>query len=487
VTNIIQYIENQGPMLSGELEELLIKTESISKENARKRIQRLKSPIHKLKGFFSASQSLLYHSDTYNSEIFFTSIKVAFEKAGKRYSAIVTALIYHGGIIAKRDLANYSFSPIKHTKGHVTFESIIKNLQKLNILVDYDDNHYQLNSKISSLDSDLRYYKAIEFSKNLLLQQFNSWARNVGIVSFAKGDYNTEVSNFQFAYTAPTYINGLVQYKDNKPKPGFLVADILLGKDVIYIKEVEFLIQKIKIIRAINPSLRLFPVFITEGVEVNAFNSLKKLGVMVASIKEIFGENYYELLNSLINTIVNAGSVLKTNPEKYIELMLQLTKLVDGKTNNLRGDLFELAVGYYYGQTCKYLEVGKKVRIDGEFRPREIDVFAIYSEELKLIECKGYNYAIDDEYILSYLNEKIPALKRWLDKSTFTQRKYTFEIWSTGGFTENATNLLEKAKMNTKKYSVNFLNKKSILDRANELSTNKFVTILKDYYFKEIV
>lgn len=52
---------------------------------------------------------------------------------------------------------------------------------------------------------------------------------------------------------------------------------------------------------------------------------------MVASVKELFGEGYVELLKNLINTITNAGVILRKEPDKYIDLMQKLTKLVDGK------------------------------------------------------------------------------------------------------------------------------------------------------------
>lgn len=97
-----------------------------------------------------------------------------------------------------------------------------------------------------------------------------------------------------------------------------------------------------------------------------------------------------------------------------------------------------------------------------------------------------YNYAIDDTYVLKYLNDKIPILKKWLDKSTFTQSDYVFEIWSTGGYTAEATALLEKAKTTTKKYKVDYLDKAAILERARKLKTTKFIDILKEYYFKDI-
>ncbi|MBS0029311.1 hypothetical protein, partial [Chitinophaga hostae] len=443
--SIASYLEEHGPTLSSDLIIHIVSSSKVSESAARKKIERLTSPVHKLNGYFADRQSLLYHQSDFNNENYFEGLARAFEKAGKRYSAIITAMNYHHGIIAKKDLANYSFSPITDKKGHLTFHSLIENLMKLGVIYEYDNDHYQLNSSLFQKEEiNYRYYKAIEFTKNLLLNNFNAWSRNLGLVSYAKGEYNNQVSGFQFSYTAPSYISGLVQSKDGILKPGFLTADVLIGNNT-GINETSFFIKKIDIIKASSPGIRLFPVLIMDGVEVNALNKLKQNGVFIANIREIFGAEYNELLKSLINTITNAGTILKKEPEKYIDLMVQLSKLVDGKTNNLRGDLFELAVGYYYGQMCQFLEIGKKLRIEGEPRPREIDVFAVYHNEIKLVECKGYNYAVDDTFVAKYLSDKIPTAKKWLDNGTYREHAYTFEIWSTGGFTPEAILLLEKA------------------------------------------
>lgn len=486
MTLIDKYIEDQGAILSGKLAEYIVKTDKIGESAARKRIERLKSPIHKLSGLFADKQSLIYHSDNYNSEIYFQKLKEAFEIAAKRCFSIVTAINYHHGVIAKNDLANYSFSPINNIKGHLKYSTLIEKLTKIGVLIEYDSSHFELNRYISDyVEPNFRHYKAIQFTKDLLINQFGNWSRNIGLNSYKKGQQNSEVAGFQFAFTAPSYISGLVQYKSSVPKPGFVVVDVLIGNKT-KLKEIEFFLQKINAIKASNPTLKLFPVLIVDGVDVTALNKLKQTGILIASIKELFGESYNELLKNLINTITNAGTILKKDPENYINLMMQLTKLVEGKTNNLRGDLFELAVGYYYGQHCKFLEIGKKVRPENDIKTREVDVLAIYENEVRVVECKGYNYPIDDTYVLSYLNDKIPALRKWAEKA-HTQKVQIFEIWSTGGFTPLATNLLEKARVNTKKFRVDYLNKDDILERAAQLHTSKFMDILKDYYFKEIV
>ncbi len=473
-------------MLSGQLAEHLVSTQNLTETTARKRIERLQSPIHKLKGLFADNQSFIYHSDNYNNQEYFECLELAFEKSAKRCYAVIVAINYSHGIISKIDLPNFTFSPKTKIKGHLLYSTLIDKLKQTKVLLDYDEEHYTLNNfLLKDIEPNFRHYKSIQFVKDLVINQFANWSKNIGLCSFKTGETNKEVGGFQFAFASPSYINGLVQYKDNSPKPGFVVADILIGNSTTG-KQIDFFLQKINAIRASNPSTKLFPVLILDRVEVTALNKLKKAGVLIATIREIFGESYNELLKNLINTITNAGVILKKDPESYLALMAQLTKLINGKTNNLRGDLFELAVGYYYGKQCQSLDIGKKVRIYDDIKVREIDVLANYENEIRVVECKGYNYPIDKEYVEKYLSDKIPAVRKWLERF-YPNKKQVFEIWSTGGFDTEATELLAKAKNNTKKYGIDFLDKTQILERASQLQSTKFTEILKDYYLKEIV
>lgn len=485
MTNLIKYIQTQGGILSGKLAEQIASSEGISDVAARKRVERIEPPIHKLTGLFSDNQSFLYHSDNYNSSKYFEKLRSAFQSSAKRCYSLIVAINYHHGLILKSELANYSFSPIANIKGHQKFSTLIEKLVKISVLIEYDQDHYTLPGPLSTdYEINFRHFKAVQFSKSLLLNQFREWSRNIGLVSYQAGKFNHDVGGFQFAFAAPSYINGLVQYKESKPMPGFVVVDILIGNSTSG-DEIEFFLQKISAIRASNKTIRLFPVLLVDGVESSAFSKLKKLGVLVASVREIFGENYNDLLKSLINTITNAGAILKRDPEVYINLMDQMTKLVQGKTNNLRGDLFELAVGYYYGKLCQSLDVGKKVLTD-DGKHREIDVLAVFEGEVRIVECKGHNYAVGMDIIDKYISEKIPSIRKWL-LQTFPGRALVFEIWSTGGFTPEAEQALKKSKDETRKYNVDYLAKEDILARARKLQTSKFTDILREYYFKELV
>src|SRR5690606_1778465 len=117
------------------------------------------------------------------------------------------------------------------------------------------------------------------------------------------------------------------------------------------------------------------------------------------------------------------------NPEAYLDLITKLNKLVDGKTNNLRGDLFELAVGYYHGRMGNNIEIGKAINYDGTLR--EVDVFSYMPNKITISECKGYNQMTDIATVDKWLGQTIPLLRNWiLEQPFFNNYKLVFEFWS---------------------------------------------------------
>ena len=66
-----------------------------------------------------------------------------------------------------------------------------------------------------------------------------------------------------------------------------------------------FFIKKLAAIKASNPTLKLLPVLLVDGIDTKALNKLKSNGVLIASIKELFGKDYSDLIKNLINTVTN--------------------------------------------------------------------------------------------------------------------------------------------------------------------------------------
>jgi hypothetical protein len=146
--------------------------------------------------------------------------------------------------------------------------------------------------------------------------------------------------------------------------------------------------------------------------------------------------------------------------EKRRSVAWILSKL-EGKAANLRGDVFELAVGYYYSQHAQYIEINKNILEYGSGKKKEIDVFVKFSnKELRIVECKGYKYPLDDVFVSKWLSNNVPIIRKWiLDQDEYINKSITFELWATGSFTDVAREMLEKASKQTKKIQLNILGK----------------------------
>lgn len=476
---IQEYLLSNGPTLSSDLINYFQKA-GLSSEAIRKRLSRISEPIYKIQGFFKDNQTFFYHIDHYNDDRFFESLRIALKSSAKKYYAIIVALEYHNGYIRKEDLASYSFSPVSNLKSHKNFSSVINDLIRLKIIRE-ENEYYRLSGGISSRETNnFNYYKAVELSKEVICNQFYNYTRSIGLISYEKGKFNSEFAKFQFCFTAPSYITGLVKFS-TKIQPAFVIADVLLGNKNDE-GSIDFFLQKVQIIKT-QTTNSFLPFLITDVLTQEAFKKLKEGGIIIGLVNKLFGEEYEELLKSLISVVTNAGTILKTNPEAYLQLLQQLNKLVDGKTNNLRGDLFELAVGYYYSNLCQSLDIGKRINFQGDYK--EVDVYTTFQDKFIICECKAYKTKIDLKIIELWLREKVSFIYKGIREYNY-DKEIVFEFWSTSGFTEEAILFLKDNQQNLKKYKIEFYSDKEILEKARKSKANKIVEIMREYFSIEV-
>ncbi|MCW3789427.1 hypothetical protein [Plebeiibacterium sediminum] len=484
MTFLEKLIKDKGLILSGEILEILTsKEKGISKEAARKRLSRIGESIYRVRGLFADGQILFHDKDIFGTEEYYDGLHRALKKAGKQYYTIIQSLDFHNGYIKSDHLAAYAVNPVEKLKGHLTFETTLRNLLKIG-LVHLEDEHVVVSNSISKNSHSLKRAKGLEVAKNFLLMQFNDWSRKIGLVSYNSSKFHSEFGKYQFNFVAPSYVGSLTKKTSDSIVPAFVIADILIG-NVINENQVNFFINKISALKQQRGLAKFIPFLIVDSIDTKALNNLKSKGAVIGFADELFGENYKELLNSLINLITNAGAILKKKPEAYLDLISKLNKLVDGKTNNLRGDLFELAVGYYQGRICSSIDIGKLINHSGE--RREIDVFGLQPNRVLISECKGYNHPISKEEIEVWLGEKVPVIRKWvLDNATISDKELVFQFWSTGGFTQEALELLEKRIESTKKYTIEYFDLDKMLEISKKINSKKFTEILREYYIKEI-
>lgn len=476
---VVEYLKKNGPTLSSELIKFFSADNEVAQNTIRQRLSRLGKPVGRLKGFFKDNQVFFYLEEQINSEEYARGLVKSLESDAKAHYAIIRAIEYHYGYIKKAHLPQASSSPIHNLKSHKNFNTVIKDLKFLGILVEEED-YFRLNDAYSSKKNNFQLYKGIELAKQTLLLQFYDYSRSIGLVSYERGKFEGEFSKFQFGFVAPSYISGIIKYNNSVINPAFVIVDVLVG-NVVRLEDVNIFLTKIEIIKNTSNS-NFLPYLIVQKINQDAFQKLKSKGIIVGFVNKLFGSEYEELLKSLISVIANAGAILKNNPEAYIELITKLNKLVDGKTNNLKGDIFELAVGYYYSNLSQSIDIGKKLNYLGNLR--EIDVYSNSQERIIICECKAYKRKISLEEVQKWVTLKIPTVYDWV-RSFEYDKEVIFEFWSTAGFDIDAEEFLKDKKSRLKKYQIDFLNEKQIIERAQKSKAHKITDIMREYFLRD--
>ena len=479
MTNLIQFIKDEVVVSSGDAIKYCVETERINEDTARKRIERLPEEIEKIRGVCRDGQSILYARENWHTEGYFEKLVDVLETNAVQYYSIINALRLHYGSMVKEELASYSVSPVIQIKNHKLFETVIEGLIRM-YLVHVVDDQYQITGCDDVVESKARAIRTIQ---KVVIQQFHEWARNIGLFSYNTAKFNSVFSGYQFGLVAPSYIKSLTgrsSKKEGTTIPAFVVADVLLNREINK-EDVEFFVRKIQNISMQKQQSKFIPFLIIGSHDAEVYQVLKSNGIVVGNIDELFGSKYSETIYGIFNLVNNAGAILKNNPDQYLKLLSEIEKLATGKTYNLKGDLFEMAVGYFHGKLCQNLDISKIITIEGV--SKEIDVYAVYQDKVVFAECKGKNSPIDDDYINDWLTKKIPHFRKWaLQCESLCNKKIVFEIWCTGGFTETSIRELSTAKDKTKKYSVEFYDIPKMLEVAKNKKVPHFGNIITEYY-----
>ena len=480
---------NKGSMLSSRLATIYEKEYNTNNVNARQAISRAVSAggnvMKNSELPFQNNQKFIFHKSQYQSSEYWEDLRTAICEHSVAINSIVLAIKNQGGFISKNNLAAYSISPVSNLKGHLSYETIISKMMRSNLIQEFDDSYFQLNrDAFPDLAFNFSNAKAIEFAKKMIVTDYIKLLKNTNVISYYKARLDSEFAHFNWAFTAPSYIQGVARRNKNEPKPipGFIIADVVWSKNAT-LDDISFFTRKIDIISQFRIQ-NFLPMLIVQGLKPEALAHLKDKGVVIALIEEVLGKPYAQLLNDLIKVITNATAILAKNPEKLDEMFKKIASL-EGTYNNIIGDLFELMVAeLYQSVSVRYLEVNKQVegRYTKSGNPKEIDVFLEKDGKNIVIECKAQKSPVDDKFIETWLSKKIVDIRHYLiNNSPFSSRDCEFQIWSVSGFTSEAETLLRNSQ-NNNKYSIKFFDKTEMLKFAKDNKANNFLDRIKKYF-----
>ena len=185
MTGIVEYIEQELVVSSGDAIRYAEKELGITNEAARKKIQRLPAYIYRIKGICRDGQSILYHKNNWTNIDFLDKLTEVIKNDARQHYAVLNAINLYSGLIPKSILAEYTLSPIENVKGHKRFSTIIDDLKRLRLIDETGDFYVGENTAYNEKRS-----KALSLINEMTLAHFHEWGRNIGLFSYDSAKFH---------------------------------------------------------------------------------------------------------------------------------------------------------------------------------------------------------------------------------------------------------------------------------------------------------
>lgn len=188
------------------------------------------------------------------------------------------------------------------------------------------------------------------------------------------------------------------------------------------------------------------------GFNSSTLKLLKSKNILVATVKNFFGEEIEKLLTNIAK-LLETRSIKETDNLETVTDMINAIAKIEGPTNNFRDQFFELVVWYiasknYSGEKT----LNRKMTKDG--KRAEIDVLVITPKEIIVYECKGKKpqQLISGNDIREWKG-KVAFIYDYFKKNNpeYTNHRIIFNFWTTSDFTEEAN--LELKKIGQSRYT----------------------------------
>ncbi|MBN9510625.1 MAG: hypothetical protein J0I21_16130 [Alphaproteobacteria bacterium] len=494
MTTVESILLADGPALSSDIARKLV-AQGCSADVARQRISRAGPHVRRLKGLvFPRNARFLYHEKHEGTERYWTALARDIREASPAYGPALAALQARDGVVPLEQFAIISGSPIRQ-QGHVSSETVLQRLEAVHLV---ERGELQGVGPVVALRADghlgspnFQRLRARLVVEKMLLLALRDWARRLGVASYDKIEIRGETDRlptfgtFNWDLCGPSYLVPIVRReRDGRPKPGFLVGDVIAGAAVDEHAVAAF-IRKFSLSSYLKNLPPFMPVLVADGYTQAAFNLGRTHGIMLATPKNLFGRDLAIGLATLLETLSKAAAVAVAKPEVIGELFDKLSS-IEGADRNLRGSLFELVVGHVVqARFGGSIDINHLLRYD-TFKA-ELDVRRVVAGEVWIYECKGYqpDHLIDAPEVETWLTEKVPGIYRTTKaEDRFNSSTVHFEFWTSGGFTDAAIAALEAARDRTKRYVIGWKDGREVRSELAKLSSSGMTAMFDQHFLK---
>jgi hypothetical protein len=485
--DIENLIAELGPTLSSNVVGPLT-AKGIDARTARQQVSRARGNVMRLKGMtFPNRESFLYHKDQYQSDDFKANLAEALESSGSAYGRLLMGLAARGGTAPTKFLPIISGQPILNAKKQI-LHSVVESRVEAKSLIQKAQIGDTDMTLLWNVDQPSDRRRAVMIVEDIVLASIRTWFMKVGYTSSnaptVRGLHAPLPTFAQFAWdlVAPSYLHSIRGYADKKVVNGFIVADILLGREVT-LKDLSGFLNKWNAIAFQKRSTRFQPVFIADLFHADALQLLRERGCMVAIPEIIFGEEAAKQLMSLANTIENAAKLIRENPEAVFKLMNQISRW-EGASLNTRGIILEMMVGSLYTSSGYTIMFRQQVK-DNDGKRAEIDVKAVNKAEAVCCECKAYGPGklINKDEVKDWVDRCQPRIKEWLEthSATLPQSK-RFEFYVSTDYTPDARAYADSITATHRKQPVVFLSGVEIQKKLRAMNESALIEAFREQF-----
>jgi hypothetical protein len=475
----------EGPMSSSAMATRLVQN-GLNAEAARKRVSRVKSPARALFGLtLPKNGRFLYHEQDYGSDLFRTRLTTALKSSGSAYARALIGLEAQGGAVPEEQFTIISGLPFRDTKKQLRHDVVEAKLRELSLIgtVETPDGRAVALRDGSTLSKRRRAERIVE---EVLLGIIKTHLGRMNITSYhagmTRGTKLPAVGQFHWDFTAPAYMAGLSHFDRIKGiQPGFVVGDILLGREVSKNMLVPFFGKLDALLRQ-GRATRIAGFFAADFFEREALDELRRRGCLVLTPETLYGREFAFLLQQLALKIENASAALANDPDAFFSIIRQLMK-IEGAALNLRGVVMELMVAQIYAHDGYRFDLRRKVRTATGGRA-EIDVKADNRVECVCVECKANlsGNLVTKQEIEEWIDQSLPLIKAWLKEKDSTPERVRFEFFTATEFEPDAKQLIEDIERNHIRQPIRFFTGLELTKRLRERKLHSLLEIYNEHF-----
>ncbi len=457
-------LEEIGPCLTSKLSSYLRDRDGISAESARKRIQRSleTGAVQALQTVnFAHNQKFVYLRVHTGTRQFYDRLFEAMNEANSILRLPLAAMRARGGAIPEKMFATISGLPIKSDFKQDS-NGLKKTLTDLGF-IEKEGEYLHLSKNSQKFRLSSTQLEAIIQAENSLLKALADWLQRQRLIgnqmTFRFNDEIPQTGHFQWDFVAPSYIAPLATRMQGKATPGFIVADVILGRSITK-HEVQYFVEKCASIRVHRNNRPFMAFLIADWFEEDALRLAQSNGVIFTTPKMLFGRNFAEALEEFRKILEEQTLVIEEQAVRISELLKKTSELAfaDKLNENLRGQLFELVVGHCHSKIFPgTVQLGKKFKDPMVDKKWDCDVLqTAQGTSLRACECKAYrreNQVSIDE-VKKWFVKIVPAIRDYFPKDDYPEQE--FSIWTCGNFDDDALEWIEAFASQNRKFKVSY-------------------------------